>query len=413
MKNYKKKKYLIGTQSQCNFIQNGDKINRQNINKSYCLLYLLVALIVVVFGIISYSKFGVSLYDIIENIVGNLMGVFAAFLVFDIVNDKLSKELQSKEMSKNILEALMAKPETLDSFTQEQRNRFIFSTVKSSVKDEDIAEMISNQCIEYLSKNNYDRIKLKFDYKFEIKDTLPSVFNCFSDISEYYYIQEIFGYTVRHIDNKPSCFFDGSVYVGLLFDNKSLDGVFRASSSDCDFNKCIFRENLDIKKEDISYLRTLPATDFQSVIEKMFKLSIQIDQYSGKLHSAELKPNGILIRFDVDINDEIVEHNVRLIFHMPKLYGTILQVVISDPTKAPKITVSYPEESIHVEMYSFLSKGRESSYEVAHEKANGIFDIALNSEWIYPISGMVFTVEKKQSNKKDGKEVTVPEIIGG
>ena len=48
-----------------------------------------------------------------------------------------------------------------------------------------------------------------------------------------------------------------------------------------------------------------------------------------------------------------------------------------------------------VEMFSFLSKGEESSLEVAHEHLNGIYDISLNSEWVYPISGMVFCPEKK------------------
>lgn len=48
-----------------------------------------------------------------------------------------------------------------------------------------------------------------------------------------------------------------------------------------------------------------------------------------------------------------------------------------------------------VDMFSFLSKGKESSLEVAHEHFNGIYDIALTNEWIYPISGMVFKVSRK------------------
>jgi hypothetical protein len=47
-------------------------------------------------------------------------------------------------------------------------------------------------------------------------------------------------------------------------------------------------------------------------------------------------------------------------------------------------------------MYAYLSKGKESSYEIAHEKKNGIYDISLNTEWIYPISGLVFFPEKRR-----------------
>ena len=86
---------------------------------------------------------------------------------------------------------------------------------------------------------------------------------------------------------------------------------------------------------------------------------------------------------------------------MPKKHGTFLQVSIVDPTKAPNITVSYPVEVFDVNMYPFLSKGGESSYEVAHEVNNGIFDISLNSEWIYPISGIIFSICRRVSERDD------------
>lgn len=49
-----------------------------------------------------------------------------------------------------------------------------------------------------------------------------------------------------------------------------------------------------------------------------------------------------------------------------------------------------------VQEFHLEGKGEESSLEVAHEHLNGIYDISLSSEWIYPISGMVFCPEKKE-----------------
>lgn len=129
---------------------------------------------------------------------------------------------------------------------------------------------------------------------------------------------------------------------------------------------------------------------------EMFKVDLQIDRCSGKLVDVMLKDHGIIAKYKVDHDVNALSHVIRIIFHMPKQWGTLLEVALVDPTKGPKITVSYPEDIMDVEMFSFISKSEESSLEVAHEQNNGIYDIALNTEWIYPIGGMVFSVSKKE-----------------
>lgn len=372
-----------------------EKINNQNLRKSYYILYILVALIVVIFGILSYFVFNESVYDILKDTVGNLVGVLAAFLIFDIINDRLSKDSYSQEMTKNILQALMAKPEILDSFTQEQKNLFIVSTVKSSVSDDDCVEMISNQCLSYFNQSNYERIRLSYDYKFEVYKKLPSSYDWLKKSDDYYCIQEILGYRVRYKAKSAKRIKDNKAYVGFLFNNKNLDSAFREMSTDLNFNSCIFRENLDINAEDIEYLHNLSSDELRNVFFETFKFDFQVNQYKGELKEVQINSIGILARFEVQCSGEEDENNIRIIFHMPKKYGSILQASIVDPTKAPKITVSYSYEEFNVDMYPYLSKGIESSYEVAHEQKNGIYDISLNTEWIYPISGIVFTIEKK------------------
>ncbi len=48
-----------------------------------------------------------------------------------------------------------------------------------------------------------------------------------------------------------------------------------------------------------------------------------------------------------------------------------------------------------VEMYTFLNKGETSAYENTSENENGIYSIALTEDWIFPISGVTFSVGRK------------------
>ena len=65
-----------------------------------------------------------------------------------------------------------------------------------------------------------------------------------------------------------------------------------------------------------------------------------------------------------------------------------------EPTKDPQISISYNEDAMDVEMYSFLNKGDASSYDNTLEEENGVYSIALSNEWVYPMSGTVFFIRK-------------------
>lgn len=383
-----------GKDNQKNDLQR--KINVQNINKSYIILYLVVFAIIVIGEIVLASTQEFSFIDLFKDTIGNLMGVLAAFLIFDIFHEKISKDSYASEMSQQILETLMANPEALDLFTPEQKKNFMEATIKSIVDDDDATEMINNNIQNYLKGSMGYRIRTHFDYKFEIDESLPAVYNFFEDKSQYFYVQEILNYEVKYLSQEANNTNTDEVKIGFVFDNKSLDNVLREQKSDADFEKCIFREALDIRKEDLDKLRALSAEDFKKKFMELFKVDVQIDRCSGKLVDVALKDKGIIAKYRVGHDVNALSHVIRIIFHMPKQWGTLLEVALVDPTKGPKITVSYPEDIMDVEMFSFLSKGEESSLEVAHEQNNGIYDIALNTEWIYPISGMVFSVCKKE-----------------
>jgi len=372
------------------------KINSQNIRNSYIILYLVVFAIIVIGEVIIAKTQGFSFMDLFQDTIGNLMGVLAAFLIFDIFHEKMSKDSYAAEMSQHILETLMANPEALDLFTPEQKKSFMEAGIKSIVDDDDATEMINNNIQNYLRGSMGYRLRTHFDYKFEIYNTLPAAYDWFEDKTKYFYVQEILNYEVKYLKPEANNINSDEVKIGFVFDNKSLDSVLR-EKEDADFDKCIFREELDISKGDLEKIRSMSQGEFQQKFVEMFKVDVQINRCSGELVNVSLKDKGIIATYKVCHDVNATKHFVRIIFHMPKLWGTLLEVALVDPTKAPKITVSYPEDIMDVEMISFLSKGEESSLEVAHAENNGIYDIALNTEWIYPISGMVFSINKKES----------------
>ena len=79
---------------------------------------------------------------------------------------------------------------------------------------------------------------------------------------------------------------------------------------------------------------------------------------------------------------------------MPKMWDSIFEVTLVDPTKDPKVSFDYMPGKMDVTMYSYLNKENEAN-DGAYEQKNGIFDIAIKDEWIYPKSGIVFLVRKK------------------
>jgi hypothetical protein len=75
---------------------------------SATMVLVLIALLLVFVGYTYLAlKNGYTLDDLIDNIVGNLIGVLAAFLLFDILNNKLTQDAYARETSQQITKTLM------------------------------------------------------------------------------------------------------------------------------------------------------------------------------------------------------------------------------------------------------------------------------------------------------------------
>ncbi len=355
-----------------------------------------VALILVILGY-TFLKFyrGYSMTDLISDVVGNLLGVLAAFLLFDILYNKLTQDAYAKETSQQITKTLMGDPSTLDAFTEEDKEAFLKSTVQSIMKDDDAAEMVVGNMKKYISRARVNRIRKSFNYTITLTCEQPAECAVLPGTEEYYYVQENLNYEVKYLADKDRNFGSREIKIGFSFDKHSLDAGLLESDRDSEFARCIFNESLDVTREAIAWFRSLNAQDLRVYFEKIFTPTVKIDRAYGELKTVDMRDGGIVATYDIDFDTTAMEHAVRVIFHMPKRWGTIFEVVLVDPTREPKITFDYVPGKMDVTMYSYLNKEDESN-EGAYEERNGIYDVAIRNEWIYPKSGIVFTVNRKE-----------------
>lgn len=254
--------------------------------------------------------------------------------------------------------------------------------------------MINDNLKNYLIRGSHYQIRKEYIYDYELDVNLPYVYRKnFAHAQDYFYIQEKLRYRIKCLFPNENNINKEFIKIGFVYDNQDLDSALREKKAIKEFSECIFRENIDIVKEDIEKLKSIVSD--QEKMQQLFKLNIQIDSCKGTLIETISYNEGFICVFKVGHDINIDEHVVRIIFHMPRRWDSLFEIAIVDPTKAPKISVSYAEDMMDVDMFSFLSKAEESSLEAAHEHLNGIFDISINNDWIYPISGVIFRVRKK------------------
>ncbi len=359
---------------------------------SFFCLFIVIAFVEGILIWVVLHKNYCTLEELLVSIIINTSGLLSTILLFNVFYEKLSRDAYSIEVSNKITETLMSTPETLELFTEVQRQNFINSTISSIVKDEDVTEMVCDNLKNYLTRDALYQIRKEYNYDFELNTNLPKVYKkYFKYVENYFYIQEKLRFKVKILFPDHNNINKEEVKVGFVYNNQYLDSALREYD---EFKGCIFYENIDLEKKDIECLNKV--IEGKDMVQKLFGLDIKIDNCKGKLKDVKLCKEGFICVFDVEHDIKAKEHVVRILFHMPRKWDSLVEIILVDPTKAPKIFVSYQEETMNVDMISFLSKSEESSLKVAHEHLNGIYDISTNNDWVYPISGAVFRVSKKR-----------------
>lgn len=358
-----------------------------------------------------------SVKELAKDTIGNLMGALAAFLVFDIAHKKMTKDSYASEISEQILNTLRYHPEVLELYENDQKKKFVNAFIDSIVDDEDAAEMINNHLNSYLlTRKDFNekadisekdcRIKTTFLYRFVLETERTFAFSDLkapidaNGFDPYFYVQEELNYKVKYLTAKGNYTNKEEVKIGLIYDNAALDRFLRGNKSgqnDELLKNCLFKESLNIEDVDKEMFHQMIGNKAKliTLIKKMFRPHLNIDRCSGEIVDVDVIPDsGIIITFKVKHNINAMEHTVDIVFHIPQKWNTAVEVALVEPTKEPHISLSYNEDVMAVEMYTFLNKGEASSYENTSENENGVYSIALTNEWVFPISGVIFLVKR-------------------
>lgn len=368
----------------------------------------LVAAVVIIIGYVILAIFrNYKLLDFVDSVVGNLIGVFGGFCVFDILYNKLTQEEQTRETSQQITRTLMGEPEILDAFENADKKNFLKSTITSMVKDEDAVDMLVTNMEKYFDRAREARIRKYFDYTVNLDPNLSQEYidEGFPGATEekYYLIDEEIKFNVKYLSERHLTYTSDTVCIGFAYDKMNLDGGLLETGKDVDFTQCIFNEDLVLEPAAIDYINKIPADKVDIVINKLFMPILRIDNSEddedGQVLEVERKPNGLIFRFKLnfDKREYINEHSVSIYFRMPRVWNSIFEVTLIDPTKEPHIKLKY-KSGMDVTMYSYLNKETRSNAGACIKRA-GLYDIAIKDEWIYPKSGVIFNIKKKEDNK--------------
>ena len=376
-------------------------------DQNFMWLYLITIFVWVILFLIKLFLWGMDIQGLVSSVLDNMLGLLPPMFIFDFVYEKLTRDASSMETSEKIAETLMGDPETLALFSEEQRRIFINSAISSIVKD-GMADGMVAQCLNaYLTSKPHYKIRPQFRYDIRLFKNIPQ--NEVFDDKDYFYVEEMLSYHVKYLDREIKEYFPSEFWVGFFAKSDKLDSALR-ENTEADNRNYLFRESLNIKNSDLERLKKLPADKQQEIFKNIFKLKVRTDDKYAKIEEIRIENGaengggenrtenyGIFVKMksEHDIEKEI--HSVLIYFHMPQKWNSEVVVAISDPTYSPEIMVSYEEGNMDVEMYSFFSESRESAVENAVDADNGIYNIAVVDRWIYPMSGMVFTVKEEEA----------------
>ena len=215
---------------------------------------------------------------------------------------------------------------------------------------------------------------------------------------KYYLIDEELKFSVKCLGGTDENYTSDVIRLGFAYDKKSLDGGLLETGQDADFTKSIFNEDLVVEPEAVDFINSIPADKIRDVINDLFMPILRIDNSGDNDDEAqfevERKSNGFILKFklDFDRNEASGEHLVSIYFKMPRVWNSIFEVTLVDPTKEPHIKLKY-KNGMDVTMYSYLNKESTANVGACIQRA-GLYDIAIKDEWIYPKSGVIFHIKK-------------------
>lgn len=155
--------------------------------------------------------------------------------------------------------------------------------------------------------------------------------------------------------------------------------------------KFFFSENLMIDKADMLRISTLDDNAKSSFYNSVMRVQIAINDIRLEPMEIVINDGGIFARYDMpDDIDETVSVTIR--FQIPQKYeNSFFFACINEPTYSPNICVEFDEDDFKVEMIPFLTRSLTTK---DTRILDGVCELSVENEWIMPVSGAIFLIDK-------------------
>lgn len=225
-------------------------------------------------------------------------------------------------------------------------------------------------------------IRPKFRYEIEINEHF-SFRDVDIDEDKYYELSESLTYSKRFLKGAP----DKSFWLSFATNLDELDSALRDENF-------FFSENLLVDREDMQLLCQLDDEDKRDFYLTAMRAKINVNGSVLTPQEVRIDESGIFAKYEMD--DDILAASdtldVKIRFRIPQRMGDgYFFASISEPTYSPFIRFLYPEDSFDITMIPFLNRSVTA-------KDTKIFDgqreLAVEGEWVIPVSGAIFLIHK-------------------
>lgn len=368
--------------------QSTHKKNRKGRKFLTLSLFGFTIIVWIIVGLIKYFLLkSFNWLDIVESIMDNLLGVLPPIIIFNFLYEYLSQDYTNEEMSEKITESLMTSQESLGSFDDEAKKRFIKSSLYS-LTGEEKGKMLYEHIDEYLEKK-FD-IRTYFNYDVDLKETRFPVL----DNSDYYSLNERITYSKKYNKGFPKRF-----KLFFCMSENDLDDKMKASEKrrreieEIGELENIFSEDLNISVEDLNQLMCLDKEAQKSFVLDNMQAKVLINGVDVIWQDVLITREGISITCEVgEVPTGIVKVDIGFEMPFPMESSKVL-MLIREPTYSPQMRFRYPSKLLDVTTIAFFDndiKVNEAS-KFANRK-----EFIFNDQWIMPLSGVIYLIEKKE-----------------
>ena len=272
--------------------------------------------------------------------------------------------------------------EIIDRYADVMPEDMKLSVIKSAIDalGDEYSAPILKSTLSSLSDGVFN-VRKKFNYNIKIdKDFNFRGIDIPSD--KYFRLSERFAYSKVFRVDKPKS--GDPFWISFTTGLTELDEELRDE-------KFFFSENLMIDTEDMQKITRLDEEGKRSFYHSVMNVQIVIND--KRLEPCEIVVNegGIFGRYDMpDELDDIIDVSIK--FKIPQKYNnSFFFACISEPTYSPNICVEYDEYDFNVEMIPFLTRSLTTKDTRA---LDGVCELNVDNEWIMPISGAIFLIDK-------------------